>query len=235
MTHRPLTLVPAYISNTPYNEYSRGGTVGKGYENLTSGIDNVIAAITDPDGPEYIHFYLHDIDTLCHHVGVNHDSVIPLILGIDEQLRRLADAVRGRARIVLSADHGLLDVPKTQQQQVVDGDALLEMLLVPPTGDARQPVFHVRPEKRSSFVELFERRYGERIALLSIDEVERLELYGPGRFNSSVRSHFGDFIGFPLVPTTLEYRPPNKPADELYLALHGGLSPQEMKIPLCLA
>src|SRR5688500_5185794 len=31
MTHAPLTLVPAYIANTTYNVYSRGGTTGLGY------------------------------------------------------------------------------------------------------------------------------------------------------------------------------------------------------------
>lgn len=235
MTHRPFTLVPAYISNTPYNEFSRGGTSGRGYETLASGIDQVIQAVTGSTGPTYIHFYLHDIDTLCHHVGVKHDSVIPLVLGIDAQLQRLADAVKGRARIVLSADHGLIDVPKPHQHQLFDGDPLLEMLAVPPTGDARQPIFHVRPEKRASFVELFERRYGDWLALVSVDHAEQMELYGPGPMSPTVRSRFGDFIAFPTSPTTLEYRPPGKPADELYLALHGGLSPQEMRIPFCLA
>src|SRR5256885_2565237 len=43
--HRPMTVVPAYIANTPFNVWSRGGTSGQGYESLSDGIDRVIEAV----------------------------------------------------------------------------------------------------------------------------------------------------------------------------------------------
>src|SRR5204863_7272223 len=137
-----------------------------------------------------IHLYLHVVDTPCHHASVNHDTVVPLVLGIDEELRRLAASIAGRARIVVSADHGLIDVPKPDQALLFSGDELLEMLLpgVPPSGDARMPVFHVRQAKREAFVELFGKRYGDRMVLAETDEVERLELLGPGPISPKVRA-----------------------------------------------
>jgi hypothetical protein len=237
LTHRVISLSPSYIANTPYNVYSRCGTTGQGYEKITDGIDHVIAAVITAKTPTYVHLYLHDVDTLCHHVGVNHDTVVPLVLGIDEELRRLAEAIDGRARLVISADHGLIDVPKPDQSLLFVGDELLEMLLpgVPPSGDARMPVFHLREGKKQAFVELFNRRYGDRMALLETAEVERMELLGPGPIAPQVRPRFGDFIAFPTVAATLAFHPPGKPPGELYLAVHGGLSRQEMKVPLCIS
>jgi len=234
MTYRPLTLVPTYIANTPYNVYSRGGTSGQGYEKIQDAIDHVIAAVVTARTPAYVHLYLHDVDTLCHHVGVNHDSVVPLVLGIDAELERLEEAIRGRARIVITADHGLIDVPKPDQSLLFAGDALLEMLLAPPTGDARMPIFHVKEGQRRPFVELFQQRYGDGMVLLSIEQVEQMELLGPAPIAPAAKRRFGDFIAFPTRAATIAFHPPGKPPGELYLAVHGGLSPQEMKVPLCM-
>jgi predicted AlkP superfamily pyrophosphatase or phosphodiesterase len=234
MTHRPITLSPSYIANTPYNDHSRGTATGQGYETLKDGIDQVIMAVTKSIVPTYVHLYLHDVDTLCHHVGVNHDSVVPLVLGIDSELERLAEALAGRARIVVSADHGLIDVPKPDQALLFEGDEMLQMLVAPPTGDARMPIFHLREGRRQAFVELFQQRYGDRMVLLEIEQAERMELFGPGPMSPAARRRFGDFIAFPHRPATLAYHPPGKPPGELYLAVHGGLSPQEMEVPLCI-
>jgi len=234
MTHRPLTLVPSYITNTPYNVYSRGGTDGQGYEDLEDAIDKTVAAIITAKVPTYVHVYLHDVDTMCHHVGVNHEGVVPMVMGIDAELARLADAVKGKARIVITADHGLINVPKDQQTLLMAGDDLLDLLLVPPTGDARMPVFHVREEKRHAFVDLFHRRYDDRMALLETPQAESMQLFGPGKMSPIARKRFGDFIAFPCRPATLAFHPPGKPVGELYLAVHGGLSEDEMEVPLCL-
>ena len=233
MTRNVLTISPSYIAATVYNVYARGGTPGRGYESNADAIDQLIARLADAAEPTYTHLYLHDIDTLCHHVGVDHDSVVPLVLGIDAELRRLVDAVKGRARVVVSADHGLLDVAKPDQALLQMGDPLLELLKHPPSGDARMPIFHVREGNDEPFVEAFNERFGDRFALTGIDEAERLELFGPGPIAPGIRSRFGDYIGVAYRPATVAYHPPHKPVGDLYLAVHAGLSPEEMRVPVC--
>lgn len=234
MTRSVLTLSPSYIANTTYNLYARGGTPGRGYESNTDAIDQLIARLSDALEPTYTHVYFHDIDTLCHHVGVNHDSVVPLVLGIDSELRRLADAVQGKARIVVSADHGLLDVPRTEQSLLQVGDPLLELLKVPPSGDARMPIFHVRDGADDTFREAFEERFADHFVLIDVDEAERLALFGPGKISPGIRSRFGQYIGVAHRPATIAYHPPHKPVGDLYLAVHAGLSFEEMRVPLCI-
>lgn len=235
MKREPLTLVPAYIANTTYNVYSRGGTEGAGYESLTDGISKVIQNVMGADGPTYTHLYLHDIDTLCHHVGVNHDTVVPLVMGIDLELQRLATALAGRARIVVTADHGLIDVPKPEQALLLAGDPMLELLVVPPSGDARMPIFHVREGEREAFVATFRERFADRMVLVDVDAAESMELFGPGAMSPVARRRFGDFVAVPFKAMTLAYHPPHKPLTDLYLAVHAGLSPEEMTVPLCIA
>jgi hypothetical protein len=236
MSAQPLVLTPPYIAHTPYNVWSRGGTPGVGYTSISNAVDQIVERIMAADGaPTYTHWYMPDVDSICHHKGVEHPDVIPLVMGIDAELARLAERLAGRATIVLSADHGLIDVPRDQQVLLRDGDPLLELLAVPPTGDARMPVFHAKEGQRDTFAGAFRERYGDRMVLLPTDEAERLELFGPGAMSPTARRRFGDFIALPYRPATLAYHPANKPVGELFIAVHAGLSPQEMRVPLCVA
>src|SRR5215218_9156914 len=155
MSHEPLTLLPAPIMDTSYARFSRGHTRGLGYTSVAHAVDGIIARVNSANGPTYTHLYLPDIDSVCHHVGVDHPDVVTVVMRIDAELDRLSVALGSRARIVVSADHGLIDVLKSDQAFLTDGDPLLGMLRVPPTGDARMPIFHVKPEQREPFVELF--------------------------------------------------------------------------------
>src|SRR5206468_2310526 len=115
------------------------------------------------------------------------------------------------------------------------GDALLDLLVVPPTGDARMPIFHLRPGARSAFVDLFIERFGDRMILLETDRADQMRLFGPEAMTTSIRRRFGDFVAFPFKPATLAYLPPEKQPGHVFFAVHAGLSPQEMQIPLCVA
>jgi hypothetical protein len=232
-----LVLTPPYIAHTPYNVWSRGGTPGVGYTSIPNAVDQIIARVMSAGADTtYTHWYMPDVDSICHHKGVDHPDVIPLVMGIDAELARLADRLAGRARIIVSADHGLIDVPRENQVLLRDGDAMLECLAVPPTGDARMPIFHLREgQDAQAFAAAFGERFGDRMILISTDEAERLELFGPGRMSGVSRQRFGDFIALPFHPATLAYHPANKPVGELFIAVHAGLSPQEMWVPLCVA
>lgn len=234
MSHKALTVVPSAIANTTYNTFGRGGTEGIGYVSIPNAVDEIIAHLRAARQPTYVHLYLPEVDSLCHKAGALHERVFDLVMEIDRDLRRLADAVAGKAKIVISADHGLIDVPKPDQTLLLDGDPMLDLLVVPPTGDARMPIFHVRDGKREQFVDHFNARFSDRMILTPTQEIEQMELLGPGALSETARARFGDFIGFPYRAATLAYHPPHKPVGELFLAVHAGLSPQEMWIPLCI-
>ena len=238
MSHEPLTLLPAPITDTSYARYSRGHTRGLGYTSIGHAVDEIIARVHTAKGQTYTHLYLPDIDTVCHHVGVDHPDVLTVVMKIDAELDRLSAALGGRARVAVSADHGLIDVLKSDQAFLTDADPMLALLRVPPTGDARLPIFHVKPERREEFADLFDERFGDRMILLETAEAERLELFGPGRMAERVRPRFGDFIAVAYRRATLAYAPvsvPGSAPSAPYIGQHAGLSPEEMRVPLCVA
>lgn len=235
LRHAPLTLTPSYISNTAYNVYSRGGTLGLGYTSVADAIEKCVAHVASSGGPTYTHLYVHDVDTLCHHKGTDHPDIVPLVERLDAQLEHLHEQLAGRATIVVSADHGLINVPAVDQTLLLSDDPLLATLACPPSGDARMPVFHVRDGRHDAFASQFRDRFADRMALVPTDEAERMELFGPGPMSPVARRRFGDFVGIPFKPATLGFHPPGKPLGNVYLAVHAGLSPEEMWVPLCVA
>src|SRR5262249_23646049 len=106
------------------------------------------------------------------------------------------------------------------------------------SGDARLPLFHVRPGGHSEFAEQFERRYGSPLRLMNSLEAIALGLFGPCPLSAAARLHFRDFVGIALPPLTLHYvvpAPPDARPHRVYLAQHAGLTSDEMEIPLLVA
>jgi hypothetical protein len=236
MSRDSLTLLPYVITHTTYANYSRGYTPGHGYASAHHAVDITIEHVKVATRPTYTHLYLPDVDAKCHHVGVNHPDVVSLVMQLDAEMARLSAALKGRARIVITADHGLIDVPREKQTLLQSDDPLLQLLAVPPSGDARMPVFHVKAGRHEQFVDAFNRRFGDGIILLDIDSADRLRLFcPPAPLADHAKRRFGDFVGIAHKPATLAFHPPGKPIGHLYLALHAGLSPQEMQVPLMVA
>jgi len=235
MGRQVLTVVPEAIVNTPYNEWARGGTEGRGYRTIRHAVDQIVEHVSRARKPTYTHLYLPEIDTVCHKLGSEADGVVPEVMRIDAELSRMANELNGRARVVITADHGLIDVPPARQTLVTADDPLVETLKVPVSGDARMPIFHVREGRHADFRRLADERFGDRIAFVPTPEAERMELFGPGRIADGARGRLGDYVGFPFDRATLAYHPPNKPLGHLFKAVHAGLSPQEMWVPLSIA
>ena len=141
-------------------------------------------------------------------------------------IEALTDAVGGRARILITADHGQTLVSRAGSQVIGIEHPLSSMLVVPPSGEPRAALFHCRPGEHDRFAAAFEDTLGDRFSLLDLDAIESLALLGPGRLGATARSRFGDFVAIPHGADMITATPPE------FVGTHGGLSPEEMRIPL---
>lgn len=231
------SFLPAPIADTAYSRYVRGGTATVPYETLAAGIDALVERVRSATAPTYSYLYLSSVDALSHAFGPRSTEVREhLAVVVDPQLARLAQGLDGRARMALSADHGLVEVPPERKHLLRADDPLAALLRAPPTGEPRSPLLHVKPGEADRVRGLFEERFGQAFALLSIDEVADLELFGPGPFTDRARERVGDFVAFSGGPDVLLYRPGAEPTGtEKLVGYHGGLLPAEVRIPLVVA
>lgn len=227
MARAQLRVMPKRIDGSVYSRYSSGDAPSFGYASLRAGVEAACAFIARGTGPTLTYLYAPFVDTAEHEHGIDSKAVGRALRLVRSRVEMLAERLQGRARIVLTADHGQIDVPAGQQTQLRDDDPLLRLLRVPPSCEPRTPAFHVAPGKHAEFERMFRERFGEQFALLTIDEADELRLFGSGPMSDETRRRLGDYVGIALRPNTVSL-----PVETPMIGFHGGLMADEVRVPL---
>jgi hypothetical protein len=220
--------LPEPIAGSVYSRYSAGERANVPYRKLWQAVDAIAERIERAGRPTYTYLYAPFVDTAEHTYGPSSSQAALALASVQARIERLAERLGGRARIVLTADHGQMRVGR--RHVLKRDDPLMPMLVVPPTGDGRGPLFHVRDGEHAAFEAAFRERFGEDFALLTIDEASAVGLFGPVPLSEVARRRFGDYIGVALSDAVVLYEPSHELAT--MIGHHGGLSPDEMRMPL---
>ena len=237
MARETLCVQPERIANSVYSRYWFAGRASRGYRTLGDAVDAVIEHTQAPGGPTYTYLYVPRVDIAAHEYGVDGPETRAALLEVDRHAERLAAALAGEGRLVLTADHGHLAAPAGARHRIAKQDGLRDRLECAPAGDPRVIHFHVRAGEHQRFRQDFDAHFGRHFVLLTTDEVEQLELLGPGTFSAETRRRLGDFVAISLGANILGYEGPDAGSIEMLqqTSHHSGLTPDEMHIPLVLA
>ena len=229
------SLLPGFISSGAYAQWSRGDTETVPFRSLHQATRKVIRRVRSAGGPTFTYLYLTTVDSLSHHHGTMSEQVVVEIRKIDVALTQIRESLPDRVRIVVTADHGLVDVPEEHRIVIGHDHPLVADLEVPPTAEGRTPVFHVREGRAESFVRLFEEsKLSRHFVLMGSAELAEAEVLGVENRSEAARLHWGDFTGIATEPAVLEYvAADGEPLG--HAASHGGLHPNEIRVPLFLA
>ena len=228
------TYLPSGIVRETFASYCRGDTPFSGYSSISNAIKKIITHVKQSGPSAYTYLYLPQVDKAIHKHGLASEKVLEEVTQVDEHLMRLKEEVGDKARVIVTADHGLIDVRRDAYLTLRDEDDLLQYLLVAPTGESRLPFFHLKEGAEDAFLQSAERTLGKHFSLVPRDGVERMKLFGPNRCSSEMKSRLGDYIGIPVDSAVLEYVPSGK-SSRNFSGFHGGLSADEMRLPLFLS
>jgi hypothetical protein len=220
------TYMPQPIANSTYSRYSSAGAPTSGWRTLDDGVDAISQRIAAADGVTYSYFYIPQVDAAEHDVGPHGGQTRAALLNVERALSRLSAALDGRARIVVTADHGVLETPASSRHVIASFDELPELRFAR-TGEPRVPFFHVHDGEGERFAARFRERFGERFALLTVAEAEGMRLFGPSPMSEAARARVGDYIAVSDGPDVIAYG-----VEEALRGYHAGLSPAEMRVPL---
>ena len=231
-----LSLLPEGVFDTVYSVYTGGGRPQQGYKTMPAAVDVVLARVKAAKAPTFTYVYSPDVDYASHQYGVEHRNVLAAALALDREVERLVESLPTGSRVVLSADHGLLDAQESDVHQIGPADELVKYMVTEPWGDSRAVNFQVREGQEAGFQRLFRDCFGEHFFLLASEEVEELELYGPGGHGSQTRRRLGNFLAVSKGVAVLKYlAPTTKGEDVPGVSYHSGLTPSEMMVPMIIA
>ena len=228
-----LTVYPRRLTETVYSHYASGGTLRAGYDDLREAVALTLRRVQGLREPSFTYVYFPQVDEAAHHHGTRDGRVRELLLSLDRLFSDLARTLAGRARLIITSDHGLADVPPARRFVLPGDDPVAAHLVCPPTGEPTVPIFHVLEGHEEAFLGEFTERFGDAFALLTVDEVEARRLLGPGELSPTTRRRLGTFVGIADEPAKFYVEP--CPGSVRHIGVHGGLTADEMRIPLVLA
>ena len=184
--------------------------------------------------PSYTYLYITEVDHTAHDYGPKSPKVQACLTAVDKALSQLKESIARPVRFIVTADHGQTHVPEDKKIGLRVDDELLDSLSAPPSGEARMPLFHVKAGREGTFLERFHALAGHLFAAVPVSASEQWHLFGPNRLSPRMLSRLGNYIGISAEPAALIYLPSDARVLK-HRGFHGGLKPEETKIPLFLA
>lgn len=177
-----------------------------------------------------VYLYVPELDTIGHARGWESDEWSAALEIVDGAARTLDTALGAAAGAVLTADHGMVDVPRHRQVLLSGGDAHLDGVRIV-AGEPRMLHLYTEPDAAADVLATWRNAESSRAWVFS-----RAEAVAEGVFGPVVDDEVADRIGDVLVAArgTVAYyddRDADKKPQRM-IGQHGSLTEQERIVPL---
>ena len=223
------------IVDSDYSRHFGGRAVRRGYEHLAGLVDAIHAAVRSGPGRKYIYAYYPELDTVAHRHGIASAQAASRLAAIDAAFAELVKRLAGTdSVIIVSADHGFIDTPASEALHLEHYAGLQDMLRLPLSGEPRVAYCHAKPGCAERFAAHARDMLGERADVRMSAELIAEGWFGPGPAHPRLTERVGDVTLLMRGRYTIkDFLPGEK--RHLLIGNHGGLTPDEMLIPLVVA
>lgn len=226
---------PSYIIYPDKISYNR--IEGKGehfltFSNLKGLFTQIKRAIESDEGKKYIYAYWSQFDTICHNKGAKSKKAKKHFGELNKKLTSFMELIRGtNTTLIITADHGLIDTPKSRVIFLEDHPKLYETLTLPLCGQSRAAYCYVHPAK----VKQFEKYAGEKLnhycALYKSEDLIKRGFFGLFEPSKKLFDRIGDYVLIMKENYIIKDKLLKEKTD-VFIGNHGGVSGEEMFVPL---
>jgi hypothetical protein len=176
--------------------------------------------------------YWSALDTLSHAYGPGTDLAEAEFQTIDLLLKRhFLDTLPAQDRegtlLLITADHGQIQIPPEQIVTAQDTPELSQHLLVPITGESRAAFVHPRPGRAKAIADYLQETFPGWFVVLESARALETGLLGKPIYDESY-ARAGELLVLPTGAHALQHSQPKASL----VGRHGGLSAGEMLVPL---
>jgi predicted AlkP superfamily pyrophosphatase or phosphodiesterase len=231
-----------------YTPSSYSNVVMKGaklhsFKTLPEALVNLGMLLESKTDPAYIHFYFENIDGTCHKYGppaAQTEAEIEAFLLIMEQFFMRIFTGQKKVLFLLTADHGASEVdPKTTiflntDKRFKGIERFLKTNeagnLIVPAGSARDMFLYVKDDVLDEAQEFLSTRLAGKAEVVKSEWLMENGYFGPG-LSHKFRARVGNLVILPYRYESVWWYEKDR-FEQRYYGHHGGLTPQEMEIPL---
>ena len=184
----------------------------------------------------YFWVYWGEIDHFSHLYGPDDERTFEEFVNFSAAferlfLERLSSEARRDSLFILLADHGQIPTQPDPYNDLHNHPSLARRLHILPTGENRLMSLFIRPGQVEAVREYIQRTWPSQFVFMDPSYSVDAGLFGPGEAHPRLGDRLGDLIVAAKGDAYLWWG--NK-GDHLY-GRHGGLSPEEMLVPLLAA
>jgi hypothetical protein len=221
------TVGPAKFMGSGLTEAALRGGGYRAAESLAQRVDAVLRLLREPG---LVYLYWGDVDKTGHHEGAGSWQWGDQLEALDGELRRLVRSLPRGASVVVTADHGMVDVDPARRHDVATTPGLAEGVALV-AGEPRALHVHLEPgvDPRAAEARWADVLGGDAVVLTGDDAVAA-GLFGP--VSAHVRPLIGDLVVAATGRATVVDSRTQTPASLQLVGVHGSLTPAELRVPL---
>lgn len=179
--------------------------------------------------PGLVYGYTAALDHAAHVSGIGSPHWHTAAAKVDALLRHLLDELPGDAALIVTADHGGLNVPDDARIDC-DADPLLSNGIRVIAGEARVRYLHTEPGAAADVLAAWTERLAGRALVQTREQAVASGVFGPVRDGHLAR--IGDVVVTCTGDTAILATAHEPPQAAALVGFHGGLTPAETAIPL---
>ena len=233
---RPSLLVsPREIAWSRFSRrHARGARIvgyGRGLEGLVEAVAKGAGELRQAGGG-YIHAYYPRFDTLSHEFGSTSPQAVEEFRRVDEAFAALLERLKGLdCEVVVTADHGFTDASDERTVDMDDHPQLMAMLDCALWGEHRAAFCAVKKGRDAEFEAAAREVFAGKAVVARSRDLVTAGLFGPGPMNARLAERTGTHTLLMEPGWTVVDSVPGEQRHSM-IGVHGGLSPDEMWIPL---
>ena len=219
------------IIDSAYNLHHCGRAERLAYDDLAGFLEQTVRAVKSGPEQKFVYAYWPEFDALSHQHGVGSAEVRAHFQALDGMFGELLARLAGTdTLVVLTADHGFIDCPPEESIELPSG--LSAMLRFPLCGERRVAFCYVQDQK--AFIGKAKSLLGTRAEVRPSRELLDEGWFGAGRAHPRFAERIGDVAIVMNGRGTVKDWVPGE-SRHLHIGNHGGMSEDEMNIPLVVA
>lgn len=232
--------VPKAYSHSAYNQIAQKGSDLQPFTTLAEGLTNLKKALGVTEKKSYFYLYWGKVDSVRHHYGPGtlHDEaeVAAFWLTFDYVF---SDFDQGETLFLFASDHGQIKSnPKEAYYLNLEIPQIVDFLRrdkkgwpIYPTGSPRDVYLHVKRGKVEALASLLKEQLKDKAHVMLVKEALSFGLFGPPPYSRKFLERLGRLLILPYAGETVWWYEKDVLEVDL-IGHHGGLSREEMTIPL---
>ncbi|MDP2736387.1 MAG: alkaline phosphatase family protein [bacterium] len=219
--------------DSEYNRLVEKGAKKLSFLNLNGFFKQINKALRVNKRRKFVFAYWGKFDSLCHRKGTNSKEVKRHFIQLDKRIKFLAESLKNKnTTIIVSADHGLINTKeKDKVIKLEDYPKFLETLAMPLSGEPRAVYCYVRPDKIKQFENYVKTEFNKCCEMHKSEDLIKKNYFGLFKPDKKLKDRIGDYIlimkeNYIMKDLVLGEK------RNIYIGNHGGVSEEEMFVPL---